>query len=242
VSGTVSRRRWARPLLRLMPMEVWLELERQLRLLRLNAANAILPWRRPRRRRFARLRDVKLHLGSGDQVLSGWLNVDAASVPGVNLRQDLRRPLPLRDGSCRMIFCHHVLEHLSYPEEALALLRECQRLLSPAGWIRIVVPDLEAYARAYCGVEGHPPVSELSGPTEPLDLPGEQFSLGLWRWRSHKFAYDAETLAGLLQLAGFERVERRQFGESALGPELAQDRTEEYYRRESLYMEATPAA
>jgi predicted SAM-dependent methyltransferase len=221
-----------------MPMQMWLELERQLRLARLNAANAVLPWRRSRLRAYAGKRELKLHLGCGDQLLAGWVNVDA--VPGVDLRQDLRRPLRLADESCRMIFCHHVLEHLAYPEEAVRLLRECRRVLAPDGWLRIVVPDLEAYARGYLGQAGHSPPRELSGPTQPLDLPGEHLSLGLWRWGSHKFAYDARTLAGLLELAGFERVERRRFGESALGPELAQDRGEEWYRRESLYMEASP--
>jgi predicted SAM-dependent methyltransferase len=223
-----------------MPMQVWLEVERQSRLALLNVANVVLPWRRSRLRAYAQSRELRLHIGCGDRLLAGWVNVDA--VPGVDLRQDLRRPLRLADGSCRMIFGHHVLEHLSYPEEALGLLRECRRVLAADGWIRIVVPDLEAYARGYCEQQGYPRPRELSGPTQPLDLPGEHVSLGLWRWGSHKFAYDAGTLGGLLELAGFERIERRQFGESVLGPELAQDRTEEWYRRESLYMEATAAA
>ena len=236
-----SRRPWARPLLRLMPMRAWLALERELRLAGTRAGNAVLPGRRRARSAWRGARGLKLNLGCGAHVLEGWVNVDAVRRPGVDLAQDLRRPLPLDDGSASLVFSHHVLEHLHYPDEALALLRECRRVLEPDGWLRVVVPDLDFYARSYTdGPEGHARLREMVGVTAPLDTPAEALNQGLRLGEGHLFAYDAETLAGLLRLAGFSRVERSAFRQSGLGPELARDREQPWFQLESLYMEARP--
>jgi predicted SAM-dependent methyltransferase len=238
-AGKTSRRPWARPLLRLMPMRIWLALEHELRLIRIRLANAVLPWRRRRLRAYHRRQGLKLNLGCGAHRLDGWVNVDGAARHPVDLRIDLRRPLPFGDGSSELVFSHHVLEHLEYPDEALAFLRECRRVMAPQGVLRVVVPDLERYARNYLTEEGRVQLGGLIGETEPLNEPAEWLHEGLWRYHAHLFAYDESTLAGLLRLAGFTNVERVEFGESSV-PELARDRDEYWYPAESLYMEARP--
>lgn len=78
----------------------------------------------------------------------GWVNLDSsAEFPGV-IRHDLRRGLPFADESFDAVYGSHVLEHLD-PAAGARLLRECHRVLKPAGIARIVVPDLEAIARLY---------------------------------------------------------------------------------------------
>jgi predicted SAM-dependent methyltransferase len=240
VSHLRSRRPWARPLLRVLPMETWLELEHELRLLWLNVAQSVSPRQRLRRRRWRGRSGFKANLGCGAHTIPGWVNVDAIRGAGIDLRQDLRRALPFDTASCRLIFAHHLLEHFRYPDQALSFLRECRRVAAPDACLRIVVPDLEVYVGRYRGERDRPPLQELIGPTEPLNLRGEQFHLGLWRGGSHKFAYDEETLRGLLQLAGFQTVERVSFGQSGCDAEIVQDRTESWFHKESLYMEGRP--
>jgi predicted SAM-dependent methyltransferase len=223
-------------------MATWLELEHELQLLWLNIAQSASPRQRRRRQAWRGRSGLKVNLGCGAHTIAGWVNVDGIRGAGVDVRQDLRRALPFDTASCRFIFAHHVLEHFRYPDEALSVLRECRRVAAPGGCLRIVVPDLEVYVRRYSGEGDSPPLRDLIGPTRPLDLRGEHFHLGLWRGGSHKFAYDEETLRGLLQLAGFGTVERVSFGRSGCNAEIVQDRTEPWFPIESLYMEARPGA
>ena len=61
---------------------------------------------------------------------------------------DLRRPLPFPDRCFTAVYAAHVLEHLA-PAAAFGLMKECRRVLRPAGIVRIVVPDLERVTRDY---------------------------------------------------------------------------------------------
>lgn len=89
-----------------------------------------------------------LNLGCGDRRHDDWVNADLMPVAADVLAIDLRKPLPFPDGSFEGVYASHVLEHLA-PIEALALLRECRRVLRPKGTVRVVVPDLERIARDY---------------------------------------------------------------------------------------------
>jgi len=61
---------------------------------------------------------------------------------------DLRRPLPFPDNTFDVVYHSHTLEHFD-AEQGLQLMRECHRVLTPRGIIRVVVPDLEQIARSY---------------------------------------------------------------------------------------------
>ena len=64
------------------------------------------------------------------------------------LRHDLRKGIPFPDGSADAVYHSHLLEHLDR-EVVPVFLAEVLRVLRPGGVHRIVVPDLEADARAY---------------------------------------------------------------------------------------------
>ena len=89
-----------------------------------------------------------LNFGCGAVFHPEWVNLDAAPATPQVMAHDLRRPFPYPEGSFDGVYGSHVLEHLDLPAAA-ALLRECQRILKPAGVIRLVVPDLEAIVRLY---------------------------------------------------------------------------------------------
>jgi predicted SAM-dependent methyltransferase len=91
---------------------------------------------------------IFLNLGCGTCAHSDWVNIDFRGDGDAIFSWDLRKQLPLDDQSCDVIYASHVLEHFDC-DAARKLLLECRRLLRPGGCIRLVVPDLEAIARAY---------------------------------------------------------------------------------------------
>ncbi len=78
-----------------------------------------------------------LNLGCGTQILDGWVNLDLAALPGVDVVHDLNRlPLPFADGEFDRIYAKDVLEHVNYVE----VLRDLHRILRVGGTIAIQVP------------------------------------------------------------------------------------------------------
>lgn len=115
---------------------------------------------------------MKLNLGCGSQVVTGWANVDYALgaklakwplFPHLNRRlklfamdwdsrivlHDLCTPFPWPDATAEVIYSSHTLEHLSRAD-GVSFLKECRRVLRPGGLIRILVPDLSPIVQDYC--------------------------------------------------------------------------------------------
>jgi len=176
-----------------------------------------------------------LNAGCGPNVRPDFINLDYAWRPGVELCWDLRRPLPLADDSLDGIYSEHCLEHLSY-DDALAALREFNRVLRPGGVARVVVPDAELYIELYWRhlngdrvqfpyVDDPPP----SGFTPLIAINR------IFRGHGHQFAYDAATMSVALDRAGFRESRKVRYLEGA-DPKLLIDT--ESRAVESLYMEA----
>jgi len=92
-----------------------------------------------------------LNVGGGSWAHPGWENLDFYSSGFlVDHVVDLRakKPLPLPDGSTRVIFCSHVLEHLN-DDTCLWALQQCRRILRVDGVMRISVPDMDKAVKAY---------------------------------------------------------------------------------------------
>src|SRR2546421_11330694 len=56
--------------------------------------------------------DLLVNFGCGQFPLPGWINVDMARWPGVEINWDLRDGLPFPDKSCVALFGEHVIEHM----------------------------------------------------------------------------------------------------------------------------------
>ena len=132
-----------------------------------------------------------------------------------DLRLDLREPFPFTDSSVAVIYSEHFFEHLTYPGEVGHLLRESLRVLQPGGLFSVGVPDTEPTLKAYVhgDVESFRVCRERWHPSW-CDTPMHQVNYHFRQGTEHKYAYDFETLARILETAGFSAIARRAFDPS----------------------------
>jgi len=178
-----------------------------------------------RRRRlvdaYLRAHDVrKLQLGTGDNVLAGWLNTDIHQFTGGStiVYLDARKRFPFPDESFDVVFSEHVIEHIDYAD-GLRSLHECRRVLRPNGRIRIATPSLERLIRLFdaepTDVQRRYLRWAVDSFVDDADvvLPGFVLNNFFRAW-GHRFIYDAQTLGHALEVAGFDDVEEHAVGES----------------------------
>lgn len=83
---------------------------------------------------------TRLHLGCGDNIREGWVNVDLHARDGVDLAVDLAAPdlrLPFDDGTVTEIEAAHLIEHIAAP---LPLLAELWRVARPDATVTFRCP------------------------------------------------------------------------------------------------------
>ncbi len=155
------------------------------------------------------MKPVLVNIGCGPILHHAWLNLDVEPQDSRVTRLDVRRGIPLADGTADACFSSHVIEHLS-PDAASSFLQEQFRVLRPGGVIRVVAPDLENIARLYVGAldaaesESRPTFEHLHAVAELVDQlvrtrPGGQLA-ALWRdtppdkrdWVLSRMGYVAE--------------------------------------------------
>ncbi len=176
--------------------------------------------------------DLCVNLGCGYRPLPGWINVDLARGPQVQVVCDLRQRLPFASQSCSAIFSEHVIEHLS-KSDGEALLRECFRILQPGGVLRLSTPDAGRFLRSYAG-DGE----FLRHPNFPdaIETPLDRINKLMREHGQHLWVYDAPALILALKRAGFPDAAEHQYRDSQ-HPKMrdvdCQDRA-----FESLYVEA----
>lgn len=85
----------------------------------------------------------RLVLGCGHDVRDGWVNLDLAPLPGVDVVHDLDQyPWPFADGAFDEVECLDVLEHLRELPEAM---RELHRITVPGARVHIQGPHFTSY-------------------------------------------------------------------------------------------------
>jgi predicted SAM-dependent methyltransferase len=194
-------------------------------------ANYVLPWRLLSIWRAGSLRELKVHLGCGRYRNEGWYHVDFRS-PKADLRVDIRRGLPFGDASCRFIFCEHVFDHLELGELRW-VLSECHRVLEPDGAIRIILPDLERFVRAYTERDKEWVRAVWGRDLSPAESLNEIFFADIRK----RFLHDFSSLGGALRQAGFKDVYLSAPLASRF-PELNIDSNLPHRRLDSMYVEA----
>jgi predicted SAM-dependent methyltransferase len=152
---------------------------------------------------------VLANVGCGPTGREGWVNIDLFKGPGVTVRFDCRRRLPLGDASCRGIHVEHYFEHLEFHVERPHFLADCLRCLEPGGVLRIVVPDARKFMEAYVA-PGWAEMNELGGgyyvPEQAYRAKIQAVNHTFLQSGDHFGGYDADYLGSLLEEAGFRDV------------------------------------
>ena len=141
---------------------------------------------------------TRYNLGCGNKRIVGWVNVDLEGEPDVTHNLSIF-PWPFPDGEAEEILASHILEHF-YKKDAWRFLSECHRMLKAGGVLHIAVPDMDKFINCH-----------LTGNWEPIggyiwrDL--NHFMGGDEReskdYQRHKYMYNFETLAYMLNKIGF---------------------------------------
>lgn len=80
----------------------------------------------------------KLNLGCGTDIRQGYVNLDSAKLPGVDVVHNIEKlPLPFTDDAFEEILAYDVLEHIA---DFIPLMRELHRILKKGGKLLIRVP------------------------------------------------------------------------------------------------------
>ncbi len=170
------------------------------------------------RARIAELRtalELLVNLGCGPFGKDGWVNIDLCSHPNVTLEIDCRRKLPLADKSCAGIHVEHFLEHLDPQDHQPLFLKECRRCLKQGGILRVIVPDAEAFVRAYAA-PGWASMNALAAPGGSAQdaFPTKMLAINhvFVQGGEHHGGFDAQTLEFILRRAGFDQVKAPPMG------------------------------
>lgn len=181
---------------------------------------------------------IYMQYGCGLWAPETWLNFDASPtlrferIPVIgrlyqrnverfpeNVRYgDAAAGLPIASGSCRGIYCSHVLEHLS-KDDCTRAVANTFAYLAPGGTFRLIVPDLAEMVRNYQANTTDDAANRFIANTgmgsERRDrglAARVRESLGTSR---HLWLWDERSLGALLRSTGFVDVRRCAFGDSA---------------------------
>jgi hypothetical protein len=83
---------------------------------------------------------LRLNLGCSDRSIPGYLGVDIAQGPAVDVVADLRFRFPWGEGRVEHIIAHDIIEHLP---DKIHTMNELYRVLCVGGRVEICVPTTE---------------------------------------------------------------------------------------------------
>mgnify|MGYP003646770780 FL=1 len=136
---------------------------------------------------------MKLHIGCGNIIIPGWVNLDIQSTPGVDIIDDARSLHSIKDNSCDIIYACCVLEHFSR-NNIINILKVWNTKLKENGILRIAVPDFLPLAMWYTKNRDLTKLLGLliGGHKDPFD--------------KHGMIFDEKILTDLLTQAGFSEI------------------------------------
>jgi predicted SAM-dependent methyltransferase len=165
----------------------------------------------------------KLQIGTGPNLLEGWLNTDMHPENKGVVFLDARKIFPIGDGVFDYVFSEHQIEHLSFGQ-GIFMLREINRILKPNGRIRIATPNLQTLIRLYSArrksrlqkkyidwlFDSSLILPEMTG----YDRSACFVINNAFRNWGHQFLYDPGTMRKVMTKAGFVSIRSYLPGES----------------------------
>ena len=128
-----------------------------------------------------------------------YLNVDILRFPGVDIRADITRKIPVSDDCVSEIISKATLEHFIM-QDIITINQEFFRILIPGGKLVIGVPDLKALCEAYkSGNYDHDVLNRyfLGGQKDAFDI--------------HKTLMDFQILSDILSRIGFCDIQQQDY-------------------------------
>jgi SAM-dependent methyltransferase len=212
---------------------------------------------------------IKLNIGASPiWVKDGWHKLDHKLKRSTETEiAGNAANIDLPDGSCNLVFCSHVIEHIPHTQLPI-VLSEINRILCVGGVFRLLTPDLSVIAKAYVSKdEDFFKQAKQEDETIRTDLgfggmfmnfivsPGQDTALlnrDLNRFvagYAHIYSYDYEMLALMLDQVGFKQKQTK-FCESdveelreplhVLGHEpIWQNLNQDFYSRNGLVHKMT---
>ena len=183
-------------------------------------------------------RNAYVHYGCGFYAPASWRNFDASptlrferlpivgSLYSRNASRfpenveygDIVRGLPVAEGSCRAVYCSHVLEHLSL-DEFRSALRNTRTLLQGGAIFRLVMPDLEECVKVYTSSQDADAairfMSSSGLGTEARPRSARTLLSALFGHARHHWLWDFKAARLELERSGFREVRRAHYGDSS---------------------------
>lgn len=132
---------------------------------------------------------------------------------------DIVQGLPVANESIELLYCSHVLEHISLQELRHALAN-CYRHLQAGGIFRLVLPDLEVMAKNYVTANTPEAAHEFMRITwlgkENRERDILSFVKDWLAGNTHLWMYDYNSLSLELSKVGFQNIRRARFGDSGI--------------------------
>lgn len=152
---------------------------------------------------FATAAEPRLNIGCGKNILDGWLNTDIYPHFGAT-RMNAARRWPIPDKSLHVVFCEHMIEHVS-KDTGVFILSEMHRTLAPGGLIRIVTPDLASFASMVLSENGDAGdyIDGLERFNGAAGLTICDAVNKIFYDHGHRYIYSSDELKHLIEEAGF---------------------------------------
>ena len=153
----------------------------------------------------------RLNVGCGRNIVPGWINLDAAALPGVDIVADLEscrdRPLPIESDSVDEFLLSHVLEHI---RDSLALMQDLHRVAKAGATAVVRMPygssddawEDQTHVRAYF-------IQSFGYFSQPYYWRADYGYRGDWQPRRITLSVDANLCGGLELPAIHEMIRSR---------------------------------
>jgi len=153
----------------------------------------------------------KLHFGCGKDYKTGFLNIDIIDPADIFI--DARNKMPFENKSIDYIYSSHFVEHLEH-DELMTHFRECNRILSNGGILRMAIPDFEKSMIAYINrdmerleiIKARFPLNHntIKGIDNHLICYMDYLNRGIHEYGQHRIMLDFEKVKNMLTACGFE--------------------------------------
>ena len=196
-----------------------------------------------------------VQIGSGTNLAPGYLNIDINDLQDATIsisqdyqldrqeslhyfKHDMRNGMPTQLLQLRGIYSCHFLEHLN-KDDGINFLKDSFNRLGPGGLFRVVVPDLELWAKAYIYKKNRFLTWYQRNYLANWDIVTSECTIlnGMIYNYGHSCMYDFKTMKSKLSKLGFVNIKRKQWSSSLLPDIKCLENSQNYHQYESLIVE-----